>query len=58
MAGQAKEDSVKDAIISERGLWTGSATDRAIRMWERDESKIKLPWTKRADGMRLTTPLV
>jgi hypothetical protein len=40
------------------GLWTGSATDRAIRVWERDESKIKLPWTRRADGTPLTTPLV
>ena len=36
----------------------GSATKRSIRMWERDESKIKLPWTRRTDGTPLTTPLV
>ena len=29
------------------GLWAGSATERAIRLWERDESKIQLPWTRR-----------
>jgi len=40
------------------GLWAGSATERAIRLWERDESKIQLPWTKRADGTPLITPLV
>ena len=40
------------------GLWAGSVTERAIRLWERDESKIQLPWTKRADGTPLTTPLV
>jgi hypothetical protein len=40
------------------GLWAGSATERAIRLWERDESKIQLPWTRRADGTPLTTPLV
>jgi hypothetical protein len=39
-------------------LWAGSATERAIRLWEIDESKIQLPWTRRADGMPLTTPLV
>ena len=40
------------------GLWAGTATERAIRLWERDESKIQLPWTRRADGTPLTTPLV
>jgi hypothetical protein len=40
------------------GLWAGSATERVIRLWERDESKIQLPWTRRADGTPLTTPLV
>ena len=39
-------------------LWAGSATERAIRLWERDESKIQLTWTRRADGTPLTTPLV
>jgi len=32
--------------------------ERAIRLWERDESNIQLLWTRRADGMPLTTPLV
>jgi hypothetical protein len=37
------------------GLWAGSATERAIRMWKRDESKIQLPlWY----GTPLTAPLV
>jgi hypothetical protein len=40
------------------GLWAGSATERAIRLWKRDESKIQLPWTRRADGTPLITPLV
>jgi hypothetical protein len=40
------------------GLWAGSATERAIRMWGRDESKVQLPWTRRADGTPLTTPLL
>ena len=35
------------------GLWAGSATELAIRLWERDESKIPLPWTT-----PLTTTLV
>ena len=35
------------------GLWAGSATELAIRLWERDESKIHLPWTT-----PLTTTLV
>jgi hypothetical protein len=26
------------------GLWVGSATERTIRLWERDESKILFPW--------------
>jgi hypothetical protein len=39
-------------------LWAGSSTERAIRLWERDESKIQLPWTRRFDGTPLTTPLV
>ena len=40
------------------GLWAGNATERAIRLWERNESKIQLPWTKRADGTPLITLLV
>ena len=40
------------------GLWAGSATEQAIRLWERDESRIQLPWTRRADGTPLMTPLV
>jgi hypothetical protein len=39
------------------GLWAGSATDRAIRVLKRDETKIKFPWTRRADGTPLTIPL-
>jgi len=45
-------------VFVKTGLWAGSTTDRAIRMWERDESKIKLPWNEPADGTPLTTPLV
>ncbi len=33
-------------------------TERAIRLWERDKPKIQLPWTRRAEGTPLTTPLV
>ena len=40
------------------GLWAGSATERAIRLWKRDESKIQFPLTRQADGTPLTTPLV
>ena len=41
-----------------KGLWTGSATKRAFRLWERDESKIHLPWTRRVNGTPLSTLLV
>ena len=33
---------------------SSSETDRTIRLWKRDESKINLPWTRRADGTPLT----
>ena len=39
------------------GLWAGSATERAIRLWEKDESKIQLPLTRLLWCGTLSIPL-
>ena len=36
--------------FNERGQWSGSFADRAMRRWLKDDSDIKLVWSKRADG--------
>ena len=32
------------------GPWKGSAADKAIRVWDRTQPDVALPWKQRADG--------